>query len=101
MKTIEKMLLVGLTPLLMQASVLTSNLLTNPGAEDGNLIGWTVGGGTGAGVDNGAFDPGINPHSGLYDFYGGPNGNDRTVGTLSQTDSIVTGSVTSTLIDTG
>ena len=44
------------------------NLLANPGAEQ-PLAGWTSGGY--AGVDNGSFDPGINPHSGSYDFFGG------------------------------
>jgi hypothetical protein len=68
MKWIGRTLLLGLTPLLMHASLLTGNLLTNPGAETGNLTGWTAAGGTGAGVDNGSFDPGINPHTGSYDF---------------------------------
>jgi hypothetical protein len=100
MDLIRKALLFGLTPLLMHASVITGNLLTNPGAEDGNLTGWTAGGDTGAGVDNGSFDPGINPYEGSYDFYGGV-GNGNSLGTLSQTDSIVTGSVSTALIDTG
>ena len=56
-------LLVGLTPLLRRASLLTGNLLTNPGAETGNLTGWTAAGSTGAGVDNGSVDPGINPRT--------------------------------------
>jgi hypothetical protein len=54
-------LLVCLTPLLAHASLLSGNLLTNPGAETGNLTGWTAAGNTGAGVDNGSFDPGIDP----------------------------------------
>jgi|SRR5580704_12657863 hypothetical protein len=100
MNLIRRALLLGLTPLLVHASVLTGNLLINPGAEDGNLTGWTAGGDTGAGVDNGSFDPGINPYQGSYDFYGGV-GNGNPLGTLSQTDSILTGSVTTSLIDTG
>jgi hypothetical protein len=84
----------------MHATLLTGNLLTNPGAETGNLTGWTAAGNTGAGVDNGTFDPGINPHTGSYDFYGGV-GSGHPLGTLSQTVSIVTGGVTTALIDAG
>jgi len=100
MNLILKTLLIGMAPLLMHASLITGNLLTNPGAEDGNLTGWTAGGGTGADVDNGSFDPGINPFDGSFDFYGGV-GNGFGLGTLSQTNSIVTGAVTTALIDTG
>jgi hypothetical protein len=102
MNLIVKTMLIGVAPLVMQASVLTGNLLTNPGAESG-LTGWTLTAGgteTGAGVDNGSFDPGINPHSGSYDFYGG-DGNGFSLGGIQQTVSIVTGSVTTTLIDAG
>jgi len=99
MKWIARTLLVGVAPLLAHAD-LTGNLLTNPGAETGNLTGWTVSGGTGAGVDNGTFDPGINPYDGSYDFYGGL-GNGNPLGSLSQTVSIVAGGVTSSLIDAG
>lgn len=60
------------------------NLLTNPGAEDGNLTGWTVGGNSNPGVDNGSFDPGINPHTGNYDFYG----HTGSFGTLTQNVSL-------------
>src|ERR1700683_1448258 len=52
MNLIGRTLLFGMPALLIHAGVLTSNLLTNPGAESG-LTGWTVSGGTGAGVDNG------------------------------------------------
>jgi hypothetical protein len=47
-----------------------ANLLVNGGAEAGTLAGWTVGGVSNPGVDNGSFDKGINPHSGAYDFFG-------------------------------
>ncbi len=53
--------------------VLTGELLTNPGAETGNLTGWTVLGGLGnttPSVDNGTYDPGYNPHTGTYHFVG-------------------------------
>jgi len=62
----------------------TGNLLTNPGAETGSLAGWTVGGPSTAFVDNGAFDPGINPHSGAYDFVGGSGTTSGSSGTLTQ-----------------
>jgi hypothetical protein len=103
MNTVSKSLLIGLlglTPLVMHAGTLTGNLLTNPGAETGNLTGWTAGGNTGVGVDSGTFDPGINPHTGSYDFYGGVGGG-NPLGSLSQTVSIVTGGVTTSLINTG
>jgi hypothetical protein len=78
------------------------NLLVNPGAETGTTSGWivdspTFGGGTSnPGVDNGSFDPGINPLSGSYDFYGhtGPSG------TLTQNVSL-SGVVTNAQIDSG
>ena len=63
----------------------TSNLLTNPGAETGDLTDWTVGGNSNPGVDNGSFDGGINPHTGNYDFYG-HTGSD---GSLTQNVSLV------------
>lgn len=100
MKLLGLIMLAGLMPVFTQAGVLTGNLLSNPGAETGDLTGWTVAGNTGAGVDSGTFDPGINPHSGSYDFYGGVGGG-NPLGTLSQTVSIVSGGVTTSLIDAG
>ena len=35
-------LLIALAPVLPHASVLTTNLITNPGAEAGDLSGWTA-----------------------------------------------------------
>jgi hypothetical protein len=60
-----------------------ANLLSNPGAETGDLTGWVVGGVSNPGVDDGSFD-GFTPHGGLFDFYGF-NGSD---GTLTQTVSL-------------
>jgi hypothetical protein len=64
----------------MMSATATTNLLLNPGAEAGTND-WVVGGVSNPSVDNGAFDPGINPHSGNYDFYG----HTGAWGTLSQT----------------
>lgn len=72
------------------------NLLTNPGAEAGTLSGWTVGGTSNPGVDDGSFD-GFTPHSGSFDFYGG-NG---VSGTLDQTVNLLTAGFTTTQIDSG
>jgi MYXO-CTERM domain-containing protein len=60
-----------------------ANLLSNPGAETGDLTGWVVGGESNPAVDDGSFD-GFTPHTGLYDFYG-YNGLD---GTLTQNVSL-------------
>lgn len=57
-----------------------ATLLTNPGAETGNLLGWTVGGDSNPRVDDGSFDPGIDPHSGRYMF----SGNHGLWGSLTQ-----------------
>jgi len=64
-----------------RADLLTTNLLLNPGAEDGTTTNWVVGGVSNPSADNGSFDTGINPHSGSYDFYG----HTGAWGTLSQT----------------
>ena len=67
------------------ADIVTTNLLTNPGAETGSISGWTVGGTSNPSVDKGTFDVGINPHTGSFDFYGHTG---RT-GTLSQIVSLI------------
>lgn len=74
-------LLLSLTLGTVSASVTTTNLLLNPGAEAGTTTNWVVGGLSNPAVDNGTFDSGINPHSGNYDFYG----HTGAWGTLSQT----------------
>lgn len=77
------------TSLRAQTTTTTGNLLTNPGAElgtgvePGTVTGWTVGGTSNPGRDNGTFDPGINPYDGAYDFYGN-GGNSEASGTLTQ-----------------
>ena len=48
-----------------------ANLLKNGGAELVNLSSWTVGGISTPSLDDGSFDPGINPHTGEYMFRGG------------------------------
>ena len=81
-----------------QAQVNTNNLLTNPGAETGDLSDWTVGGVSNPNVDNGRFDAGINPHTGAFDFYGGTGAN----GSLTQSVSLLgTQGITGSLIDSG
>ena len=97
MKALSRFVLAAALPALLHAGLITPNLLTNPGAETGDLTGWTQGGVSTPGVDNGAFDPGINPHSGTWDFYGHTGGN----GTLSQTQSILVNGITAGQIDAG
>lgn len=97
MKLIGKAVLFGWMAALMHAGVITGNLLTNPGAETGNISGWVAGGTSNPGVDNGSFDVGINPLSGSFDFYGGSG----PLGSLSQTVSIVGNGVTTGMIDSG
>jgi len=63
----------------------TTNLLLNPGAEENSLTNWTPGGVSNPRVDNGSFDPGINPHSGTNDFLAGTG----SAGSLSQTVALV------------
>ncbi|MFG6489313.1 PEP-CTERM sorting domain-containing protein [Roseateles sp. BYS78W] len=71
--------------LLLAASAASAqNLLVNPGAEAGDLSGWTVGGPASVRVDNGSFNPGINPFEGSFSFVGG-NG---AFGSLTQTVTI-------------
>ncbi len=75
-----------------------TNLLSNPGAEADTLTNWTVGGSSGPTVDNGSFDPGINPHSGSYDFRGGTG----ALGSLAQVVPLVgSQGLTATAIDSG
>ncbi len=81
-----------------RADFTTGNLLSNPGAELGSIVGWTPSGSVAPGVDSGSFDPGINPHTGKYDFYGvnGP------LNMLTQTVTLVgTQGITAALIDSG
>jgi hypothetical protein len=76
----------------------TTNLLVNPGAETGNLTGWTTGMASTSSVDNGSFDKGLNPHSGKYDFVG----HTGALATLSQTVSLVGNQgITATMVDSG
>src|SRR5579871_362146 len=75
----------------------TGNLLTNPGAETGTIAGWTPGGQATPQVDDGSFDPGINPHSGKYDFLGYTSASDS----LSQTQSIIVQGITAAQVDAG
>jgi PEP-CTERM motif len=89
--------LVALAPAALWANTVTTNIVSNPGAEMGNLTDWTVGGSSNPGVDNGSFDPGINPHTGNFDFYGHTGAS----GTLSQTISVLTQGVTAASIDAG
>ncbi len=85
-------------PVGASADMTTGNLLTNPGAETGDLTGWTVGGTSNPGVDNGSFDPGINPHTGSFDFFGHTGAS----GTLTQDVSLVgVPGLTTAAIDAG
>jgi PEP-CTERM motif len=95
----RKSLVIALVCALAPAAVYadTTNLLTNPGAETGSTADWTVGGTSNPGVDSGTFDPGINPHTGSFDFYGGSG----LSGTLSQTVSIITQGITQSMVNTG
>jgi uncharacterized protein (TIGR03437 family) len=75
----------------------TGNLLTNPGAETGDLTGWTADGPGTPEVDNGSFDSGIDPHTGSFDFCGYTGSSDS----LSQTVSILVSGITPALVDSG
>lgn len=48
-----------------------ASLLKNGGAELGTLEGWTFGGVSSPRIDDGSEDPGIDPRSGSYMFFGG------------------------------
>lgn len=75
--------------LLLAASAASAqNLLANPGAETGDLSGWAIGGSASVRVDNGSFNPGINPFEGGFAFVGG-NG---AFGSLTQTVAVAAGS---------
>lgn len=90
--------LCALRPAVASADITTGNLLVNPGAESGSISGWTVGGTSNPGVDNGSFDTGINPHTGSFDFYG----HTGALGTLSQTVALVGNQgLTAAAIDAG
>ena len=76
----------------------TSNLLSNPGAEAGSIAGWTPGGNFTPSVDSGSFDPGINPLTGNFDFYGVSSASDS----LTQNISLVGNQgITQAAIDSG
>jgi hypothetical protein len=81
----------------MSTSNVSENLLVNPGAEFGNLTGWTIGGSSKPVVDNGTFNRGINPHSGLYDFLGKTYG----TATLIQNVSLLNNGFTAEQVDSG
>ncbi len=100
MKTIRALsglLIFCVAPLLLNASPITTNLLTNPGAETGSLSGWTAQGPGTPTVDNGSFDAGINPHTGTYDFTGRTGSSDS----LSQTVSLLGAGLTTSQINSG
>jgi hypothetical protein len=79
-------------------AVTTTNLLLNPGGETGTLANWIAGGDSGPHVDNGTFDPSVQPHSGTNDFTGGRG----AVGTLTQIVPLVGDpGVTAVSIDSG
>ncbi|CAF4161684.1 unnamed protein product [Adineta steineri] len=77
----------------------SNNLLMNPGGEDGVLSPWVVGGNSNPQLDTGTFDPGNNPHTGLYQF----SGHTGSFGMLTQTVAIVGAnrSITTSQIDAG
>jgi len=65
-----------------------ANLLVNGGAEDGSLAGWTAGGDANPTIDDGRFDPGIDPHGGVTMFLGGRG----ALGSLTQNVALGGGS---------
>ncbi|CAF4119645.1 unnamed protein product [Adineta steineri] len=80
-------------------SRLGNNLLLNPGGRDGVLRPWVVGGNSNPRLDNGTFDPGYLPRTGLFQFAGGTG----SFGTLTQTVAIVDADrlITTSKIDGG
>ncbi|CAF3419513.1 unnamed protein product [Rotaria socialis] len=62
---------------------IATNLLLNPGAEEGSIVGWKQTTALPVIVDsNGAFNAGYNPHSGLYCFAGGNGLNSGSSGLI-------------------
>lgn len=87
----------------VNAGILTPNLLVNPGAETGDLTGWTAGGAVSPMVASPATIPpaadiGFQPHSGDYFFVGGRNGSGFLI---QQVSLLLAPALTSGLIDTG
>ncbi len=88
----------------VHAQTTTANLLTNPGAEQGTgndpgiVTGWTAGGTTNPGRDDGTLD-GIAPYAGTYAFFGGTGGSGSN-GTLTQRVDLVGAGLTVALINT-
>ena len=81
----------------VSAQFVTPNLLSNPGSEMG-LSSWNIIAGPPR-PDNGNFDPGINPRTGMFDFVGA---NNNPFAQLDQTiDLIATGQVTAPQLDSG
>lgn len=74
--------IVAMTLMVMRSigATTTTNLLLNPGAEDG-LTNWVSNGAPFA--DTGSWNPGINPYEGTYDFAGGYGGYNWLVQTVS------------------
>lgn len=86
--------------------VLTGELLANGGAELGSITGWTIVSGSGntvPSVDNGVYDPGLNPRTGTYHFVGDTYpGGGGPQGFLRQTVNLATiGGFDASLIDVG
>ena len=91
MRSIHRIALASAVALFGAASA-HANLLSNAGAESGDLGGWTMGGESHPFVDNGSFNAGIDPHDGGFAFVGGTG----AFGSLTQTVA-VTGSNGATL----
>jgi hypothetical protein len=79
----------------------TGNLLVNPGAETGNLTGWTVGGNSSpfAGGPANSLGDGFATHSGSHYFVGGTGG---AYGSLTQTiQPVGIQGITADMLDSG